>query len=489
MGAYVKENSKESIRIGSRKSPLALAQTRLFMERFAVTYPQVEITLVPVESTGDLDLQSPLWKFENKGAFTSDLTRMLEAGEIDVVVHSWKDLPVEDRAKTAVVGTFARADARDVLLLKKKNVADKNEAAKSTLDLLSSSPRRAHNLGQALPALLPVELVRDKKIKFHTVRGNIQTRLLKSLDTGVDGIIVAKAALDRLQLDLSAWNWMILPLSENPTAAAQGALAFEVRRDDKKVVEWVQGISDSRTLAEVGREREILQEFGGGCHLALGISVLSREKFQMEFVRGLSPLGQEIQSHRCTWFQSGPPSGLRKWASMDALHAERKPLKFAIPNSTDTLLISREVDPEILRSHRGVLLTSGVKTWKKLAAENLWIHGSLDSLGNGHLPDLKAFGAPSEPKVLSYFGDSRSYELELKINEDFARTKLEGRTFEKDFIYWKSVSQFRLLTGKYPQLTEAFHACGMGSTYEYLSAHLPAHRIWPFFSQEDWKNY
>ena len=102
-------------------------------------------------SAGDQDQTSPLWKLPDKGAFTADLSRALIDGDADIAVHSFKDLPIEMPAGTRIAGALPRADARDVVLIKQP----RSSAQPESLRLLSSSPRRAWLLGEALPPLLP----------------------------------------------------------------------------------------------------------------------------------------------------------------------------------------------------------------------------------------------------------------------------------------------------------------------------------------------
>jgi hydroxymethylbilane synthase len=258
------------VNISSRKSDLARIQAYSVGQALQKKFPQLEVQYHFRESLGDKNLTDPLWKMPEKGVFTEDFYEDIVSEKTDLIVHSWKDLPVQDRPETVIAGTLPRVDSHDVLLLKTQALGKPN------LKIFSSSPRRSHNLSQSLPKLLSFE---TSSIVFEPVRGNIATRLTKWMKSENDGIILAKAAIDRIlsveeseflegqkvvQKALAESLWMILPLSINPTAAAQGALAIEVKKNRKDILDLVAGINDQKTFDDVELERKILQNYGGG---------------------------------------------------------------------------------------------------------------------------------------------------------------------------------------------------------------------------------
>jgi hydroxymethylbilane synthase len=163
--------------------------------------------------------------------FTQDFREGLLRGDFDLVVHSWKDLAIEDDPESEIIATLPRADPRDVLLMPERRW--EQVARTGVLDVLTSSPRRAFNLDQFLRSALPANI---NELNFVNVRGNVPTRVRKLLQSDADALIVAKAALDRLlaapgrvaddftavKQDLreavNQCRWMVLPLRENPTA-------------------------------------------------------------------------------------------------------------------------------------------------------------------------------------------------------------------------------------------------------------------------------
>jgi hydroxymethylbilane synthase len=259
--------------IASRRSELARIQAYQVGDALQTVHPQLEIKYSFHESLGDRNQNDPLWQMPEKGVFTQDFREGLLKGDFDLVVHSWKDLAIADDLETEIVATLPRADSRDLLLVR----ADRWPEVERTgaMSILTSSPRRAYNLDSFLRSALPARLT---DLNFINVRGNVPTRVRKLFQTEVEGLIVAKAALDRLleakqeefaatqtelRVALSRSRWMVLPLSANPAAPAQGALAIEIVRQRNDVRELIAPINCVDTFAAVVREREILRGYGG----------------------------------------------------------------------------------------------------------------------------------------------------------------------------------------------------------------------------------
>ena len=181
------------IKIISRKSDLAIIQACLVGDAIKDRKSDMFIEYLYKDTRGDIDLTTPLSQLPEIGVFTSDLRESLINEEADIAVHSWKDLPINLTKGTKIIGTLPRADMRDIIFFKKKNL-DKIEKNK-TLNLLTSSPRREYNLNTFLKNALPYQI---EKISFDNIRGNIPTRLNRYFFGDADGIVLAKAALDRL---------------------------------------------------------------------------------------------------------------------------------------------------------------------------------------------------------------------------------------------------------------------------------------------------
>ena len=183
--------------------------------------------------------------------------------------------------------------------------------ASGQLNVLTSSPRRARNLDSFLRAALPFQV---NQISFTSVRGNVPTRIRKLFSESADALIVAKAALDRLlnpdtgaeyasmraelRSAIDRCRWMVLPLSENPGAAGQGALAIEARTDRDDLRDLLSVIDCPQTFAAATRERSLLASYGGGCHQKIGVAVLPRPFGDVLFLRGLTDAGEVLDSAR-----------------------------------------------------------------------------------------------------------------------------------------------------------------------------------------------
>jgi hydroxymethylbilane synthase len=461
------------------------------------------------ESLGDQRADEPLWQMPEKGVFTEDLRGDLLAGRCDLVVHSWKDLPVESHPQTTIAATLPRADQRDLLLVRADRWAQ--VCASGVLTVLTSSPRRAQNLKDFLPAALPTRI---NQLHFVPVRGNIQTRVQKlwtNAETGgADGLIVAKAALDRLlepqaeefaatrielREALAQCYWMVLPLRLNPTAPAQGALALETRAGDLALRELLQRVNCVNTYAAVERERSILSGHGGGCHQAIGVSVLRRPFGEITFVRGLDPAGNELLEASLQPTQPRPPKlpGPLLWPTRASEHDWfiRATLPVVQPPASQPLWVAKS---EALPAEWNVPPTqlvwaSGWQTWRKLAARGVWIHGSAESLGEQEAPQVETlYGAPIQWVKLTHNlstapGEMKTlatYQLQAREEEPVLRPGFA----EAAYYFWTSGSAFQRALALHPWLRERTHFCGPGATQQALQAAGISPHI--FLDHEQW---
>lgn len=489
------------VRISARKSDLARLQAYQVGEALQKKIPGIELQYCFRESLGDKNLTDPLWKMPEKGVFTEDFVQDLLDGQTDLVVHSWKDLPTAPRQGTKLAATLPRADQRDLLVLKKKHQARLRDT--QALHILSSSPRRAYNLENFLKEHLPFSL---QNVQFHNVRGNIQTRVRKLLeDDSVDGLILAKAALDRLlsaralefqetrqflREALQSLDWVVLPLSVNPNAAAQGALAIEIKEGREDLEKLLVQVNCPETFASVQKERETLASFGGGCHQKIGVAVLKRPYGDVFFLKGLTDAGQVLNER--TLLRDTPPEKLasEKMASSHEIKVERTgPLEVSIPASVEGLWVAKaDAYPENLK-FTGHVWTAGLQTWKKLAERGVWVHGSSEGLGEDENPQLEILlgqqihwaklthqGAPQEPGkeiLATYRVEALAQEWSLGAREAF---------------YWRSGSQFLAALQKEPSLVNKRHACGPGNTYKVIRDHLgPQALIEIYLDEEHWR--
>jgi hydroxymethylbilane synthase len=239
------------LRIGSRGSPLALAQAREVQDRLAAAcgLAPERIEIKTIRTTGDAISDRPLAEAGGKGLFTKEIEEALLAGAIDLAVHSSKDMPTVLPDGLVLSAFLPREDARDAFISRKaKNLSELlNGAVVGT-----ASPRRQALLKHLRPDLTIVPL-----------RGNVETRLRK-LETGtIDATVLAVAGLKRLGLLAAATA--IFEIDEFLPAVAQGAIGLETRADDATTAALVAAVNDSDTATAVTAERAFLAELDGSC--------------------------------------------------------------------------------------------------------------------------------------------------------------------------------------------------------------------------------
>lgn len=236
---------KRKIIVGSRESKLAVIQSRLVMSQIQKKYPEIELELVTMKTTGDKILDRSLDKIGGKGLFVKELDHALRAGQIDLSVHSLKDMPMETPDDLPLLAFSKREDPRDVLVLPqgKTNL----EADKA---IGSSSARR----GLQLKALYEDQAVEG-------IRGNVLTRLEK-LDRGDFGaLVLAYAGLKRLGLEERATR--IFDPAEIIPAAGQGILVIQGRAGEN--YDFLDAVNDVQAEREALAERSFVRTLDGGC--------------------------------------------------------------------------------------------------------------------------------------------------------------------------------------------------------------------------------
>ncbi len=272
-----------ALRIGTRGSELALWQSRRVAELLAaVTGSDPE--LVVVHTAGDADRSRALWELEGAGFFTGELQAALLANEVDVVVHSLKDLPIEEPAGLCVRAVLERTDPRELLLARPDAVDGGAMGLRPGAVIGTSSLRRA---GQALAA--------QPDLAVRAIRGNVPTRIRRLREGAFDAILLAAAGVDRLGVDVADLHPRRYEIDEMLPAPGQGALAVEVRSEDGEVAEAVGMLHDAGVAEATACERAVLKGLGGGCRLPLG-AFADRCAGGVELRAALASLNPEITS-------------------------------------------------------------------------------------------------------------------------------------------------------------------------------------------------
>ncbi|MDP0488035.1 MAG: hydroxymethylbilane synthase [Fusobacterium sp. JB021] len=247
---------KKLFKIGTRGSILALAQTKIVKELIKEKFPELELEIKEIITTGDKDLRTN-WGDKNislKNFFTKEIEKELLEGEIDFAVHSMKDMPIINPKGLILGGVPKRADNRDVFISKTGKTL--KELPENPI-IGTSSIRRATCVK---------ELREDAVIK--PIRGNIHTRLRKLKEEDYDGIILAGAGLIRTGLEEKITEYF--NIDEIVPAPAQGAIYIQCREDDTDLLNILKKITDEKTLEIIKIEREFSKIFDGGCHTPMG---------------------------------------------------------------------------------------------------------------------------------------------------------------------------------------------------------------------------
>jgi hydroxymethylbilane synthase len=468
------------VRVLSRASALAVLQATLVERSLTARWPEISVERLTRSSSGDRDPQIDLWAAADKGLFTSDLSQALVDGVADLVVHSWKDLPTAGYPGTMVGATLERADPRDVLLVRRSVVS----ARPATLTVLSSSPRRAWQIQGSAPRLLPWPVT---DVRLAPVRGNIPTRLNKLVNGDGDALIVAKAALDRLlssdstddtveavRAALGKCRWMVLPLKEHPAAPAQGALAVEIAVGRADLLNRLRAISHAPTWDAVERERSILESFGGGCHEAVGATVLVRDYGRVISVRARVGEAQtETWSLEAPGALPPPTSAQNLWPRPDERGGmRRRSLRVAMPGDDVGFWIARaEALPADWDVPAGRMVwAAGLRTWERLAGRGVWVHGCADGLGDNERAGIDALaGRPIVWRRLTHTESGDPDALATYVVEDEA-PDLSDRTH----FFWTSGSAFTRALARQPGIRSAWHASGPGRTARAIRENLGA---------------
>jgi hydroxymethylbilane synthase len=249
--------TRKVLRIGSRGSELALWQAHWVQNELARLHPRVETTLEIIKTAGDRILDSPLSKIGDKGLFTREIEHALRTGEIDLAVHSLKDLPTELPAGLTIGAISKREDVREVFIPHPQNPVK---------TLLDQPPEAKIATGSLRRQCQLLNLRRDFRIV--DLRGNLGTRLRKLTESDWSGMLLARAGVVRLgwteRIGETIDPDVILP------AVGQGALAVEIREDDAEIARFIKNIHFWETAAAVTAERSLLRTLQGGCQIPIG---------------------------------------------------------------------------------------------------------------------------------------------------------------------------------------------------------------------------
>lgn len=483
-----------TLRLGTRRSALALAQSTHVKLALEKAHPGLSVELVGMDTEGDeihknRFSEMPLDQLDGKNFFVKELDEALLSKHTDFSVHSYKDLSLERPEGLTIAAVPPRANPRDIALFHPRVVEriDRGE----TITLGFSSPRRNQNTPVFLKTVLPLA---ECDVVAAPMRGNVPTRIRKLVDNpNLDGIVLAFAGLIRLAENeevkalLSGLHLMILPLDTCPSAPAQGALAIECRSNDAETIALLKSLHCTKSADSVARERDVLKRFGGGCHQAFGATSVTMGEKSITFIHGKSEAGEPL--NLLEWDAPRYSGDIRAWDGSRFRSDKVKPLSLdvsALPFGEAVFIAHyRAVTPEVLPHliHKRIY-TSGVKSWRKLAAMGLWVEGAAENLGFANftstlqekwlkLPPLKDWTILTHQDAVEGWNEGRVVATYSITQPTTPPQGIENATH----LWWASGSQFLALNAYAKQAK--FHACGPGKTAELLRAHQIQPAIFP----------
>jgi hydroxymethylbilane synthase len=526
-----------SLKLGTRKSLLAWAQSSWVAREIERLNPGTTVELVGIETRGDRIQNISLQQVAGKEFFVAELDDALSEGRVDLTVHSMKDLSLDRPEKFILGATPRRENPRDVVLFG-PGVMEKIAAGK-TLRIGTSSPRRIENIPPFLRKALPHLGGHAPSVELVEIRGNVNTRLSRvhepvGSERQLDAVVLAFAGLIRLWNDtqgraelsklLQGVRWMVLPLRECPAAPAQGALAVECRRDDQRVRSMLARLHDEPSAKSATMERQLLADWGGGCHQRFGATAVHSDKIgSMMWIRGVKPDNAFVEEFR--WDNhaatAANESAQKVGANSPSLSTSAgSKVSAVIWDGSQWRAEAEKSDSEIswnadlsgqcvfvshARAVRGShaqsiknsrVWTSGTSSWFKLAAQGVWVEGCAELMGYEALRPVlgeavlqlaplnawtvltheSACGDWTQGKVITTYKVSATYSQE-------ARDALK----RAQYIFWSSGSQFDELQSLVS--ADAKQACGLGKTADRLLTQAKTAGVQVFPSVEEWRKW
>ena len=502
------------LKLGSRQSPLAVAQSRLIKAALEADHPTVAVEIIEFVTRGDKDQQTPLTDVKDPNFFNAELDTALLNGDIDFCVHSLKDLPLVRPEGISIAAIPERENPRDAVLFR-ADVVEKIRRGEP-LRIGTSSARRGAGIQRFLPMALPHDS-NTAIIEPQAIRGPVDQRLLRLQDNAedaLDGVVLAMAGLNRLFNDgdgraiieplLKNLRWMVLPISEFPCAPGQAALAIECRHDDAETRLLLGSLLDEETAKIVMTERALLADLSEEQRARYSATAIPHPLLNV--LLWINPGDQggayaDTELHwlapvppgKCKAFDESLPEGFRQRRTLPVpADLSNKPAVFiahhrALPESGQPKLPKR-------------IWTSGIMSWQKLAARGIWIEGCAENLSFEsikpelatavlQLPPLKKWIALTHADAESSWEDSgighvvSTYRIETAELRPIA---LEDTLRACSHFYWNSFNEYLAMEAMVPD--HAHHACGAGKTLRQLQEY----GVWTvdvFPSRKHWQKW
>lgn len=265
--------------IGSRGSQLALAQSSWVRQQVMRSFPGTDVEIRIIRTSADRDQKSSIRSGSGTGVFVKELEDALISADVDLAVHSMKDVPTRIPQGLKIAAVPAREDPRDAMISRQPLASIHDLPGKATIGT-GSIRRQAQLL-----ALRPDLVIKD-------IRGNVDTRLGKLKGGSYDAVILACAGLNRLGLQDKVS--LVFEIRDLLPAPGQGALALEVREDDRRVMEMIAGLNHPETARSVSAERAFLRAMGGGCNSPIAVHARIEGKALLIDGLAVSPDGRRV---------------------------------------------------------------------------------------------------------------------------------------------------------------------------------------------------
>ncbi len=308
-----------TLRVGTRGSQLALAQTEWVVKALQAKHPDIKLETVVIRTKGDVVVDRPLREMSGKGFFVREIEMKMLEGTVDFAVHSLKDMPTELPKGLTMAALCNRVDPRDALVVRGMTGGGQDwRIVTAQLPpnprIGTSSLRRQAQLKNAFPHW-----------RFCELRGNVDTRLRK-LDKGqYDAIVVAAAGL--LRLGLQNRIACLLPVEVCCPEAGQGVLAVEAREDDGEVLALLTELDEFSMRVEVTAERAATREMGAGCHAAVGALARLQGRTLTLWVAAAQPDGSQVWRHQSQTTLPDDPDDWLEEAKTLGINAARELLR------------------------------------------------------------------------------------------------------------------------------------------------------------------
>jgi len=491
------------LKLGTRRSALARAQSAAVARQLQQQHPRLQIELVGIETQGDRILDKPLSTVDGKEFFTAEIDTALLDGQVDLTVHSYKDLSLERSQRLLLAAVPAREPPFDIALF----APDVRErlAAGHELRIGSSSPRRASFVPDFLQRVLPASPM-PARVRLVELRGNVDSRLRRLHEPRgsarhLDGIVLAFAGIARLWADVAgqillrelftSLPRMVLPLAACPAAPAQGALAIECRRDDVETAALLRSIDHAPTRRAVDVERALLAQRGGGCHQRFGATQIEIAGLgALLYERDSDAKGLALAMSQARWTPEvaleTPRGPINAWDGSRAEQFEVEPSESAralcaarLERPGALFVTHKRALPEgIAPPGAGVhVWVPGMTTWQALAERGVWVEGCGEGLGFAALEPLLSqpmlqLPAFAQWTVLTHQEAVASWSGTAVIATYNHRAPVGGNdedggpNLDITHVYWHSSAQFDRWRSRVG--AGVHHACGSGRTSEHL---------------------